>query len=156
MNRLWRTVLIVGGILVVAAVAVTIYAARSPARLPEQFTDVARPPAMFPDYTDCIVPPNLAPLNFLVEESGPRVRARIHADSGEEIVVGGRSGRIDIPVDRWRELLAANVGGSVHFDVFAHDAESDWQRFETFSVQIAEEPIDPYVVYRLLEYFLDF
>ncbi len=151
MNRLWRTVLIVGGILIIALGATTLYAVLGTARLPDEFVQIDRVPRIFPDYQNCVIPPNIAPLNFSVKEEGAKVRARIHAATGEDIIVGSRNGKIIIPIKRWRELLTANAGGSVHVDVFVHNAESGWQRFETFSNQIAAEPIDPYVVYRLLD-----
>ena len=151
MSRLWRSVLIVGCLLIVLA-GTAIYALRSTVRLPEEFVQVDRAPNIFPDYQNCVIPPNLAPLNFIVEEDGLKVRARIHADAGEEIIVGGgEDGRIRIPLEAWRELLTANVGGSVRIDVFVQDAGKSWRRFETFSNTIAGEPIDPYVVYRLLD-----
>jgi hypothetical protein len=150
MNRLWRTVLIVGGVLILASVGTTFYATRHSTRLPDQFVQVDRPPRTSPDYQDCVIPPNIAPINFLVKEEGSNVRARIHADAGEEIVVGSRNGKIIIPLKRWKDLLAANVGGQIRVDVFVEDPETGWQRFETFSNQIAQDPIDPYVVYRLM------
>ena len=36
--------------------------------LPTSFTEVNETPHIFPDYVDVVVPPNIAPLNFLVDD----------------------------------------------------------------------------------------
>ena len=151
MSRWWRILLIAAVVVVVALAGATIYACRSPIGLPDKYTQVNRTPKIFPDYEGCTIPPNIAPLNFLIEEGGTKVCVKIHATNGDEIVVGSRNGKIDIPIEPWRELLAANVGASVRFDVYVHDSADGWRKFETISNQIAREAIDPYVAYRLLD-----
>ncbi len=142
---------IVLGLVVIAALVAAGALIRPPVRLPEQFTEVDRAPKIFPDYQDCVIPPNIAPLNFVVDEAGPTVCARIYADRGDDIVVGSRNGKVVIPIGPWRDLLAANVGEVVRMDVYARNDTDGWRRFRTVSNQIANEPIDPYVVYRLLD-----
>ena len=144
-------ILLALGLVVVVAVGAGVCLYRRPVRLPEQFTEVLRPPRIFPDYQDCVIPPNIAPLNFLVEEDGTKVCARIHAPQGDDIIVGSRSGKIDIPIQPWRDLLAANRGETVSVDLYVHSKTDGWRRFETFTNRVAQEPIDPYVVYRLLD-----
>ena len=75
---------------------------------------VGRPPQIHPDYADTVVPPNIAPLNFLVRESGSRYLVRIRSQQGRPIEVASRSGRIAIPERAWRELLDSNRGGRLH------------------------------------------
>lgn len=36
--------------------------------VPTQFTRLETPPTIFPDYTDVVIPSNIAPLNFRIEE----------------------------------------------------------------------------------------
>ncbi|MHC4985420.1 MAG: TolB family protein [Planctomycetota bacterium] len=151
MSRRRRTVLGASAIGILILAGVAIYACRSPIGLPDQYAEIDRTPRIFPDYQDCVIPPNIAPLNFLVEEGGSKVCVRIHGPNGEEIVVGSRNGKINIPIGPWRELLSANPGGSVSFDVYVYGGSDGWRRFKTFDNQIAHEPIDPYVVYRLLD-----
>ena len=151
MRRPWRSVLIVVGMVTIALAGAAIYAHRAPIRLPDDYTEVDRAPRIFPDYRGCVIPPNIAPLNFLVEEGGSKVCVKIHAPNGDPIVVGSRNGKIRIPIDLWRELLSANAGEFVEFDVYVYDNADGWRRFKTVRNRIAREPIDPYVVYRLLD-----
>ena len=37
---------------------------------PINFTAIKTHPALFPDYTSVTIPPNIAPLNFTIEEPG--------------------------------------------------------------------------------------
>ena len=79
---------------------------------------VGRSPQIHPDYADTVVPPNIAPLNFLVRESGSRYLVRIQAQRGRPIEVVSRSGKIAIPERAWHELLDSNRGGQLAFEVF--------------------------------------
>ena len=110
-----------------------------------------RPPRIRPDYDGAVIPPNIAPLNFLVEEPGRRYVAVIRAEEGPEVCVWSRSGRIQIPQRQWRSLLAANRGRRIAFDVYVQPARGAWERFDAFEVAVAREDVDGYLVYRLLD-----
>jgi len=109
-----------------------------------------RPAKLFPDYTGVVIPPNLAPLNLRIEEPGRQYRVEFRSARGEPIVVSSRTGTIQIPADRWRRLLQANAGRPLLCDVQVQDSQGHWVRFQTVTNQIAAEPIDRYLVYRLL------
>ncbi len=145
-----RLAMIFGGLVVICVIVVGYLFLRPPA-LPEQYSEIARVPKIVPDYQGCVIPPNIAPLNFVVAEEGRQYRVRIYGDSGEQIVLASRDGKITIPIDQWRALLQANRGTDIQFDVYANDSSGKWQRFETFSNRVADEPVDPYIVYRLLD-----
>ena len=68
-----------------------------------------------PDYRDCSIPPNIAPMNFVIREPGRRYRTHIHSQNGEGLVVGGRSPNVVIPMTKWRDLLDQNRGNALHF-----------------------------------------
>ncbi|MHB1034355.1 MAG: TolB family protein [Pirellulales bacterium] len=119
--------------------------------IPDQFAEVGRPPRIDPDYSDSTVPPNLAPLNFVVKEPGIEYRARISGTAGEAFTVTGQGAKIEIPPDPWRDLIELNRGKSIRFEVFARDAEGRWRRFAPVSNQIANDDIDSTLVYRSLK-----
>lgn len=119
-------------------------------KLPLDSAAVQRQPRIRPDYSGVVIPPNIAPLNFLVEEAGVNYRARIHGAGGEDIIVGSHDPRIIIPSRPWRRLLAENRGGRITFDLYAKDERGHWSRFAPFSEGIAGEEIDSHVVYRVL------
>jgi hypothetical protein len=118
--------------------------------LPTDCAAVQRPPRIRPDYADVVIPPNIAPLNFLIEEPGIEYRVRIHATKGKDIIVGSHDPRVVIPPRSWRQLLAENRGGRIAFDVYAKDQEGRWSRFLPFKDDVAREEIDSHVVYRIL------
>ena len=122
-------------------------------------TPVSRPVHIRPDYADTVIPPNIAPLNFLVEEPGTRFRVTISSRQGPAIALHRRSPRIVIPLARWHRLLRANRGQELRFEVSARGRDGRWTRFEPIVNRIAPEPVDRYLVYRsvrpLYNYFRD-
>ncbi len=52
-------------------------------------TPVNRLPQIRPDYAGCVIPPNIAPLNFLVEEPAAQYHVRISSKRGEGIEISG-------------------------------------------------------------------
>jgi hypothetical protein len=136
---------------VAALTAGAVLSGRAPgARDVADATPVNRPPHIRPDYAGCVIPPNIAPLNFLVEEPGAEYYVRISSKRGEDIEISGPAPGIVIPLKPWKKLLAANRGEELHFDVCAMPRGGRWQRFESVSNTIAREEIDGYLVYRLI------
>jgi hypothetical protein len=118
------------------------------------FTAVAeldRPPGIRPDYRDTVIPPNIAPLNFVVEERGTDCVVRIHAAQGEEIELRARDSRVAIPVRWWRRFLDANRGREFSIDICVRDADGAWRRFQPIVNTIADSKIDDYLFYRLIK-----
>jgi hypothetical protein len=111
----------------------------------------SREPRLFPDYSDIVLPPNIAPLNFRVEEPGTRYRAEFRATHGRPITVTGRSPSIRIPQKAWEGLLRDNAGEPLYVDVAVENGASEWCRFRTITNQVAREPIDDHLAYRLLK-----
>jgi len=107
-------------------------------------------PRIRPDYSGTVIPANIAPLNFVIRESGSRFFVKIHSESGEPIEVYGGSPKIEIPQDRWRSLLGDNRGKELFFDIYVR-SEGYWHRYKTFVNRIAKEDIDGHLVYRLIK-----
>ncbi|MEN6577348.1 MAG: hypothetical protein ABFD90_13475 [Phycisphaerales bacterium] len=114
----------------------------------QQSEPVDRRARIQPDYSGSVIPPNIAPLNFAIEESGVAFCARISSQQGEAIEVFSRDGVIKIPLKRWRRLLEDNRGRRLSVDVFARDEAGRWSRFQPITNQIAQEDIDDHLVYR--------
>ena len=81
----------------------------------DKYSDTERPAKIYPDYCSTVIPPNIAPLNFMVQEEGSYYFAKIYSGKGEPIEVFSRSPKILIPLSRWHELLDKNRG-TVHQD----------------------------------------
>ena len=148
MKRLSLTV--VGAAAAAAAVAAVVWTLSE--RPPAMGTPVSidHAPRLSPDYAGCVIPPNIAPLNFVVKEPGTWYHVRISADKGEPIEITGRSPGVVIPVGAWKRLLDVNRGGKLTFDVCVQHGDGTWRRFAPVVNTIASEEIDGYLVYRLI------
>jgi hypothetical protein len=111
-----------------------------------------RPPRIDPDYTDVVIPPNLAPLNFRVREPGTEFRVDIGpAGSDERIEILSDTPDIRIPPSAWRRLLAEHAGEEIEFAVQTRGQDGTWDRFQPITIRVARDSIDSYLVYRLLK-----
>ena len=108
-------------------------------------------PRLSPDYTGIVLPPNIAPLNFKIEEPGRRYRVELRSTHGGPIVLASRDGALSIPPKPWRALLSANAGQPLYCEVSVEDRDHHWNRYETVTNHIAREALDRYLVYRLLK-----
>lgn len=107
-------------------------------------------PYLEPDYTDITIPPNIAPLNFIIKEKGTAYFVRYSSGSGTEIEIGSGNGIIQIPQRKWRKMLLKNRGRNITTDIFSRDNDGKWSKFKSFTYRVATETIDPYLYYRLL------
>ncbi|MGQ9731643.1 MAG: TolB family protein [Candidatus Zipacnadales bacterium] len=114
-------------------------------------TSVGRPPHIHPDYTDLVIPPNIAPLNFTIREPGTRYYVRLSGEHGGVVEVANDAPTIRIPLKPWRRLVRANVGGTIRIEINVQDDNGAWTGFTPVVNQIATEPIDPYLVYRQID-----
>jgi hypothetical protein len=114
----------------------------------ESFDIVDRLPGIRPDYNGVVIPPNIAPLNFAIEEDGLHYYARVYSKNGSAIEVFSRSGKIKIPQRAWHSLLGSNRGQQLYFDVYVKGRSGRWSRYACVTNKIAIEDIDSFVVYR--------
>lgn len=109
--------------------------------------DASGMPSIFPDYTGIVIPPNIAPMNFEVSIPGDDFVARVTAPNGSEIISEGNP--IQWDDDDWHKLLEGAKGGELQYEVYVRCGDA-WNRYR-FSNRVAEEDIDPYISYRLIE-----
>lgn len=122
---------------------------RSPAPDLTDAATLGAPPRIRPDFTDVTIPPNIAPLNFAIEEKGRRFVVRINSTKGQPIQIVSASPTIVIPTDSWRRLLTNNRGEELRIEVYAQ-VGSQWQQYQTISNRVAKEDIDSHLVYRVV------
>lgn len=115
--------------------------------LPTSFTEVNETPHIYPDYVDVVVPPNIAPLNFLVDDVEDVV-AEIKSQASR-VTLGGKKNKMQIDEKEWHELLAEAKGKSLSVRVYTKK-DGKWLAYKPFSIDVAEEDIDPYVSFRVL------
>ncbi len=115
--------------------------------LPTTYAEASRQPAVSPDNFGATLPPNIAPLNFRINEEATDCVTRLHSRKGGEVVVGGTDVCFD--EDVWHELLAQAKGDTLFCDIYLK-TDGNWQHLPTQYFLVAEEPVDPYITYRLI------
>lgn len=114
--------------------------------VPSKYGTVGERPRIYPDYIDVVVPCNIAPLVFRVDEEGDAFVTRFKAGD-KELVCGGRE--VAPAVDEWHSLLSQAAGGDVEVEVYVQDTE-EWKRYESFLITVSADTIDRYISYRLI------
>jgi hypothetical protein len=145
-----RILLPLAGVAAVAAATLGYWLFAAPG-LPSRYVEAGRRPRLDPDYSDCTVPPNIAPLNFQVKEEGTQYRVRVRSESGGELVVADGGPGIVFPQQKWKGLLDGSRGQDVSVDVYVRGSDGQWRHFDTVPLCVAREEIDPYVVYRRIK-----
>jgi len=138
-------------IYIIAVIALGIFISCWKSDNVDQYNPVRRPAEIKPDYSDTVIPPNIAPLNFTIVEPGKKFLVKIFAANGKPITVCSNNAKIKIPLKRWKRLLMENKGKKLFFDIFAYEQQKGWQKYQTISNTIANEKIDPYLVYRFMQ-----
>ena len=141
--------------LVIFLVGVTIIAGfwfvRNSQKTIEDYIEIAAEPGISPDYSDIVIPADIAPLNFRILEEGQRYFVRIHAGGDRTIDIFSKTGQVRIPTGKWRAFLRSNKGNKIFFDIYVKDAGREWRKFRSITNTIAEDDIDSYVVYRRMK-----
>ena len=115
-----------------------------------------RLPTTRPDYHDVMIPPNIAPLNFVVAEPGTGCFVRVSGAHGDPIEIFFANQKVVLPESGWHQLIQANRGGHLSVDVYVRSAANQgtdktaasWTQFEAITHRVASEKIDDYLVYR--------
>ena len=107
-------------------------------------------PAIFPDYCDVTVPCNIAPLNFMLPaDEFEECVARLTTPDGQQQTYG-KGVKVLIPESEWHTMLNSSKGKSLKVEVWAKK-KGEWLSFNPFEIHVANEPIDEYLSYRLIE-----
>lgn len=107
-------------------------------------------PAIFPDYCNVTVPCNIAPLNFMLSaDEYEECVARLTTPDGKQQTYGNGV-KVQIPEEDWHDILQAANGKSIKVEVWGQK-NGEWLSFNAFEIKVAEEPIDEYLSYRLIE-----
>lgn len=116
--------------------------------IPQNAQHESRLPHIYPDYTEVTIPSNICPLNFAVQEEATEAVARLTYPSGEKVYGEGK--KIIIDEEEWKDILASAKGKNIKVEVYAK-ANDTWKAFDAFNIFVAEEEIDQYISYRLIQ-----
>jgi hypothetical protein len=107
-------------------------------------------PLLEPDYTGITIPPNIAPLNFMIKDPGSAFYITISSENGNPLNISSATGKVAIPEKKWKKVLQENIGKVLKIEIFARDESGKWTKFRQVVNTISNDPVDPYLYYRLL------
>jgi hypothetical protein len=123
----------------------------------KKYSSINRLAKVQPDYAGCVIPPNIAPLNFIIQQQGTGYFVKIHSENGKPIQISSKTPMISIPKRAWHELIGLNRGRQFNMDIYVQSGPGTssskgenvrWSRFQALTAQIAHEDIDTFLVYR--------
>ncbi len=135
--------------IIAAAISIALYSCKSYSDI-KDYEESSDYPEIFPDYSDIVIPPNIAPLNFDIKEKGLKYFVKISGEKGKAVKISARSSLIKIRKKVWQKLLMSNRGQEIKFDVYIFNAARKWIKYKPFIMQVANENIDEYIAYRLI------
>ena len=107
-------------------------------------------PAIFPDYCNVTIPCNIASLNFMLPaDEFSECVARLTTPDGQQQTYG-KGVKVQIPESEWHDMLNTSKGKCIKVEVWGQK-NGEWLSFSPFEIKVAEEPIDEYLSYRLIE-----
>lgn len=132
-------------------ILVVVVGCKPKAEVPVQFVEADIEVNIYPDYKDIVVPSNIAPLNFIVRDSIATAYVVQFTGKGQELLAAAADDAvIRIDTAEWRSLLMGNKGNDVSVDIYAKRPDG-WIHYNPYKITIAEEPIDAFLSYRLIE-----
>jgi hypothetical protein len=105
---------------------------------------------IFPDYTGVTIPPNIAPMNFIIRGNSDRYFIKICGKEGYSISIRSKSGKADIPMGKWKKMLACSAGSDLTIHIYGKK-DGKWTKYPSFKNHVATDSIDSYLVYRLID-----
>jgi len=109
-------------------------------------------PEIEPDYSEVTIPPNIAPMNFFINEDRKRFKI-VATDPFERIKIQILSGTgiIRFPEKPWKKLVAFSRGDKIKIKVCSLDEKNSiLEEYDPIYMHVSNEVIDPYLIYRLI------
>ncbi|MBP5364650.1 MAG: PD40 domain-containing protein [Bacteroidales bacterium] len=106
-------------------------------------------PPVVPDYSQATVPVNIAPLNIMAADNVDKIDVTVCSSDGQEAFHSQTANSTDFDIDKWHELLAANTGKSITYNVSAK-ADGKWTQYKPIEIFVSPDSIDYGLAYRLI------
>lgn len=108
-------------------------------------------PTIFPDYASVTIPYNIAPLSFKLVDTAAYTKVFAVFENGtQQMEVKANNNRFSIRLSSWKKFMKNAAGSTLHVTIKAKD-RGEWVSYPAFNIFVAPEPVDPYLVYRLIE-----
>lgn len=105
-------------------------------------------PPVFPDYTDIVIPDNIAPLNFILEGADAML-LKVEGEK-DNYLFKSRGKVMSFPMKRWKAMLSQESGNTLKLKICAVK-DGRHLEYDSFQWEIRPERIDKYISYRLIE-----
>jgi len=106
-------------------------------------------PDIYPDYTDIVIPVNIAPLNFKSVNNSELLLVEVKTKS-ETIKLKCHKGKAIWNERKWHKLLSKNVGDTLYYTATIVDSLGETVRCAPFFQVVSPDSIDSYIAYRLI------
>ncbi|MBO7069270.1 MAG: PD40 domain-containing protein [Bacteroidaceae bacterium] len=135
----------------IIAVLLLLAGCKPKAVVPSQYSQLQEEANIYPDYANLIVPPNIAPLNFMVCDTlADAFVAHLQGKSQELLVSAGKDGKIQMDMAEWKHMLSCCKGTDISVSIYARRGDR-WYCYKPYTLSVAEEPVDAFLSYRLIQ-----
>ncbi|MCX7878974.1 MAG: cytochrome C biosynthesis protein, partial [Ignavibacteria bacterium] len=107
-------------------------------------------PEIEPDYSGVVIPPNIAPLNFIIKEEGSRFLVTFYVEGKKPVYVRSVKNLIRINPKKWKRLLEGSFSKTMTIDITGENREGVRKKYAAITSFIAADPVDPYLTYRVI------
>ena len=116
---------------------------------PDTFNEMSAYPEIFPNYIGTTIPVNIAPMRFKLSTENDDALVVISRGK-RQYSIASSDGKFLFSESEWKNLLDHAEGDSLKVKVYTA-TNGKWTLYKPFYWYVATEPIDPYLVYRLIE-----
>ncbi len=136
--------------LVLILIAGSILAGGCRHKMADSASPAGRLPVIEPDYSGVTIPPNIAPLNFMISENSKHFSIRATSAGGTSLTINTSDGIVRFPVKQWKKLLGDTQGDSLKIEIISTEKGKPVIKYDPVYMIVARDPVDPYLCYRLL------
>jgi len=116
----------------------------------EGIDEIDREPVIEPDYSGVTIPPNIAPMNFIIREDGKSFSLSVKSSNGYVKKVRTSKGVVRFPLHKWKKMLKDTGRGEISIEITAVVNATEIRHYRPIKIFIANDPVDPWLCYRLL------
>lgn len=116
--------------------------------VPREFESTDEQLEIYPDYISVTIPPNIAPMNFRIENQGTAFVVELSNSRDRSIRVKSGTGDIRLPRRAWKKLLDRGRGGDLTITVFRKTENNGWEKLPEVKNTISTDEIDAWIAFR--------
>jgi len=107
-------------------------------------------PSITPDYINIVIPPNIAPLNFQINETGIAYKVKLSSYNGTSVEQISRRNIILFPSKKWHSFIEKCKGNFYTIQISVKQTKNTWRTFAIATNYVSSDQIDSHLVYRFI------